>query len=93
MLTTSWDLLKKRGFGIRVAITWQAMELAWQISLAMSQHAIYVKKRGFKVRWMTWQATGLADIARQSRDTSDLNKRGLKMRGDGVAGNACQALP
>jgi hypothetical protein len=49
-------------------------------------------KRWFKCVWMTWQANGLAHIARCVMRSISLKNRGLEIRWIDVAGNICQAL-
>jgi len=49
----------------RIALPSDANLIQISIFLAVSQNAIYVKERGFNVRWMTWRAMGLDSTARR----------------------------
>jgi hypothetical protein len=51
----------------RVSMTWRAIlvltlggSMAWRASLATSQDAVELKKRGFKVLFMTWRALSIS---------------------------------
>jgi hypothetical protein len=61
----------------------------WQMMLALSKDAMQLKKSGFKVRWMTWRAVGLADIARHVIDRHITQETRVQSVMDCVAYSNC----
>jgi len=51
--------------------------VAWQVSLAKSQNAVKFKKRGFTVRWMTWQAISARLYLRRLVRADEAQRQGL----------------